>query len=83
MAYQAIWTPLSRQVDDQVRRAQRIVHNQAGWLVNPYDTENLKATLLQLNDAAVRSHCAARAKQLVSYNGAEYAADYLLRWIRS
>lgn len=79
----AIWTPLSRQVDDQVRRAQRIVHNQAGWLVNPYDTENLKATLLQLNDAAVRSHCAARAKQLVSYNGAEYAADYLLRWIRS
>jgi predicted glycosyltransferase len=78
-----IWIPVSRQVDDQVRRAQRIAQSQAGWLVNPYDTEMLRATLLHLDDAAVRSRCAARAKQLVTQNGAAYAADYLLRWLRS
>jgi predicted glycosyltransferase len=78
-----IWTPLSRQVDDQERRAQRVVQSQAGWLVHPYDTETLRSTLLQLDNAAARSHCTARAKQLVTHNGAEYAADYLLRWIRS
>lgn len=78
-----IWVPVSRQVDDQVRRAQRIVQKQAGWMVDPYDSATLRAALLQLNDGAVRSRVATRAKQIVTGNGAAYAADYLLRWIRS
>jgi UDP-N-acetylglucosamine--N-acetylmuramyl-(pentapeptide) pyrophosphoryl-undecaprenol N-acetylglucosamine transferase len=76
-----IWVPLQRQVDEQKRRAERIVQQQAGWMVAPYDTPGLLHALDTLGNPQVRSRLSATARASVPTNGAERAADYLLQWL--
>lgn len=76
-----IWVPLPRDVDDQHQRAKRLVEQDAGWLVPPYDTEALQRALVELSPAIVIGKIAENARNLVPNNGAECAAEYLLHWL--
>lgn len=76
-----LWVPLLRDVDDQEQRAKRLVEGRAGKLVSPYDTPTLQEGLHQLAEPSERERIAHTMRQRVPENGAETAADYLLRWL--
>jgi UDP-N-acetylglucosamine--N-acetylmuramyl-(pentapeptide) pyrophosphoryl-undecaprenol N-acetylglucosamine transferase len=76
-----IWVPLPRDVDDQHQRAKRLVEQDAGWLVSPYDTEALQQALMGLSPAIATGRIAENARKLVPSNGAEGAAEYILHWL--
>jgi UDP-N-acetylglucosamine--N-acetylmuramyl-(pentapeptide) pyrophosphoryl-undecaprenol N-acetylglucosamine transferase len=76
-----IWVPLPRDVDDQHQRAKRLVEQGAGWLVHPYDSTALQQALDALSKSTNQSYAAQTAQNQVAINGAEQAADYLMRWL--
>lgn len=78
-----IWTPQHKKMDEQGRRAERFVQKGAGWLVSPYDSAALRIALEQLADKALRGAAADQARRLVTENGAEQAADAVLRRLAS
>ena len=78
----AIYVPRDLPEEDHSARAQRIADKGAGWIVEPYDTEALRRSLQTLADPREREQVSENARRMVPVNGAEHAAEYLLRWVR-
>ena len=77
-----IWVPLERQADQQDLRVQRIIEENAGWSVAPFDGEALKQSLDALSDRKQRAQVQQRIKAIAPRNnGAKIAAEYLQQWL--
>jgi UDP:flavonoid glycosyltransferase YjiC (YdhE family) len=68
--------------DDQDARLKRIVAAGAGWAAGSLDRPALARSLSQLADADARTKAGANAAGLVPRNGAEYAADFVLEFLK-
>ena len=77
-----IFMPRPGLSDDHSARANRIAARGAGLIAEALDVKSLEAAAEKLADAGVRAGLSAAAMNMVSRNGAEAAAEFLLEWVK-
>lgn len=77
-----IFMPRPGLSDDHTGRASRIAARGAGLIAEALDVKSLDAAAEKLADTTVRADLSAAARNMVSRNGAEVAAEFLLDWVK-
>lgn len=75
-----IFMPRPGLSDDHVSRARRIAERNACLVAEAFDAKALDAAADKLADGGVRAELAAAARTMIPRNGAEVAADCVLKW---